>query len=244
MPLFCAWLVWRMAQVFTTNQSEESHKTVIPDFFRHWIENYCLHLFVGERIDARLKIALSPPPHWIAYWYCRKKPPVNLLVVVKRLSVCSVVKKHSLKLSEKSTGSRVAKVWGSIPGAQFAKRDATRPRLPSFFAPPRIYFSSSQVCGSLIIKSLCGKIYLPLPSFSLNRQKTVLDSCAHRNAPSTRNIQQKGKNFKQTVQKVVQFLSPDSRRVQGTHWRNLGTSLTNAALHAFTKKWGFWIWLS
>lgn len=129
------------------------------------------------------------------------------------------------------------------------RRDATRPRLPSFFAPPRIYFSSSQVCGSLIIKSLCGKIYLPLPSFSLNRQKTVLDSCAHRNAPSTRNIQQKGKkipvkNYKQTVQKVVQFLSPDSRRVQGTHWRNLGTSLTNAALHAFTKKWGFWIWLS
>ena len=102
------------------------------------------------------------------------------------------------------------------------RRDATRPRLPSFFAPPRIYFSSSQVCGSLIIKSLCGKIYLPLPSFSLNRQKTVLDSCAHRNAPSTKNIQQKGKknpvkNFKQTVQKVVQFLSPDSRRVQGTH---------------------------
>ena len=126
MPLFCAWLVWRMAQVFTTNQSEESHKTVIPDFFRHWIENYCLHLFVGERIDALLKIALSPPPHWIAYWYCRKKLPVNLLVVVKRLSVCSVVKKHSLKLNEKSTGSRVAKVWGSIPGAQFAKRDATR----------------------------------------------------------------------------------------------------------------------
>ena len=83
------------------------------------------------------------------------------------------------------------------------RRDATRPRLPSFFAPPRIYFSSSQVCGSLIIKSLCGKIYLPLPSFSLNRQKTVLDSCAHRNAPSTRNIQQKGKkipvkNFKKS----------------------------------------------
>ena len=134
MPLFCAWLVWRMAQVFTTNQSEESHKTVIPDFFRHWIENYCLHLFVGERIDALLKIALSPPPHWIAYWYCRKKLPVNLLVVVKRLSVCSVVKKHSLKLSEKSTGSRVAKVWGSIPGAQLAKRDATRfdPDFPRF----------------------------------------------------------------------------------------------------------------
>lgn len=204
MPLFCAWLVWRMAQVFTTNQSEESHKTVIPDFFRHWIENCCLHLFVGERIDARLKIALSPPPHWIAYWYCRKKLPVNLLVVVKRLSVCSVVKKHSLKLSEKSTGSRVAKVWGSIPGAQFAKRDATWPRLPSFFAPPRIYFSSSQVCGSLIINSLCGKIYLPLPSFSLNRQKTVLDSCAGRNAPSTRNIQQKRK--KKSLLKILNKL--------------------------------------
>lgn len=123
---------------------------------------------------------------------------------MKRLSVCSVVKKHSLKLSEKSTGSRVAKVWGSIPGAQFAKRDATRPRLPSFFAPPRIYFSSSQVCGSLIIKSLCGKIYLPLPSFSLNRQKTVLDSCAHRNAPSTRNIQQKGK--KKSLLKILNKL--------------------------------------
>ena len=180
------------------SQSEESHNTVIPDFFRQNWKLLCLHLFAGERIDARLKIALSPPPHWIAYWYCRKKLPVNLLVVVKRLSVCSVVKKHSLMLSEKSTGSRVAKVWGSILGAQFAKRDATRrdatrPRHPSFFAPPRIYFSSSQVCGSLIIKSLCGKIYLPLPSFSLNRQKTVLDSCAHRNAPSTRNIQQKGK---------------------------------------------------
>ena len=122
------------------------------------------------------------------------------------------------------------------------RRDATRPRLPSFFAPPRIYFSSSQVCGSLIIKSLCGKIYLPLPSFSLNRQKTVLDSCAGRNAPSTRNIQQKRKKksllkiLNKLYKKVVQFLSPDSRRVQGTHWRNLGTSLTNTALHAFTKK--------
>lgn len=108
------------------SQSEESHNTVIPDFFRQNWKLLCLHLFAGERIDARLKIALSPPPHWIAYWYCRKKLPVNLLVVVKRLSVCSVVKKHSLKLSEKSTGSRVAKVWGSIQGAQFAKRDATR----------------------------------------------------------------------------------------------------------------------
>lgn len=145
---------------------------------------------------------------------------------MKRLSVCSVVKKHSLKLSEKSTGSRVGRSevrFRALSSLNATRRDATRPRLPSFFAPPRIYFSSSQVCGSLIIKSLCGKIYLPLPSFSLNRQKTVLDSCAHRNAPSTRNIQQKGKkktpvkNFKQTVQKVVQFLSPDSRRVQGTH---------------------------